>query len=80
MSNIIDHPPHYEACRVTVEPIDVCEACLHGHAIGSHCAQGAQLALALGCDLCIFHMHHCIVQFRIKFHAECFNRLDIRIF
>lgn len=26
MSDIIDHPPHYEACRVSIEPIDVCEA------------------------------------------------------
>ena len=25
--------------------------CLHGQALGSHRAQGAQLALALGCDL-----------------------------
>ena len=26
MSDIIDHPPHSEACRVSIEPIDVCEA------------------------------------------------------
>lgn len=42
MSDIIDHPPHYEACRVSIEPIDVCEAydfCT-GNAIKYMCRAG----------------------------------------
>lgn len=46
MSDIIDHPPHYEACRVSIEPIDVCEAydfCT-GNAIKYLCRAGRDAA------------------------------------
>ena len=53
MSDIIDHPPHYEACRVTVEPIDVCEAydfCT-GNAIKYLCRAGKKAGSSEVTDL-----------------------------
>lgn len=53
MSDIIDHPPHYEACRVSIEPIDVCEAydfCT-GNAIKYMCRAGKKAGSSEVTDL-----------------------------
>ena len=53
MSDIIDHPPHYEACRVSIEPIDVCEAydfCT-GNAIKYLCRAGKKAGSSEVTDL-----------------------------
>ena len=53
MTDIINHPPHYEACRVVVEPIDVCEAydfCT-GNAIKYICRAGKKDGASEATDL-----------------------------
>ena len=40
---------------------------LHGQTLGSHCTQGAQLALALGCNLC----HHGRVRIAGAHAGKC---------